>query len=104
MGGAGLSFGIGSGEGIASKRTAGGNQYGLDFYTGFTRRMSLSNAGDLSIADPTNSFIFPATTGVNSPMIFMFAFGHRERGPDGHCPLAVISFMGAAIFRYCRQV
>jgi hypothetical protein len=43
--GVGLTFGIASGEGIASKRTAGGNQFGLDFYTGFADRMSIANSG-----------------------------------------------------------
>ncbi|HUE37539.1 MAG TPA: hypothetical protein VMO20_09125 [Candidatus Acidoferrum sp.] len=47
--GYGLTFGSGSGEGIASKRTSGGNQYGLDFYTGFADRMSIDNSGDLTI-------------------------------------------------------
>ena len=50
---AGLTFGVGSGEGLASKRTATGNQYGLDFYTGYVRRMSLSNGGGLSMYDNT---------------------------------------------------
>lgn len=40
----GLRFGAGSGEVIASKRTAGGNQYGLDFYTNSANRMSITNA------------------------------------------------------------
>jgi hypothetical protein len=40
----GLSFGSTSGEGIASKRTAGGNQYGLDFYTNSINRVSIANA------------------------------------------------------------
>ena len=47
--GVGLTFGIGSGEGIASKRTAGGNQFGLDFYTGFARRISIANTGNVTI-------------------------------------------------------
>lgn len=47
--GNGLTFGIASGEGIASKRTGGGNQFGLDFYTGFVNRMSLTNGGFLGI-------------------------------------------------------
>ena len=39
-----------SGEAIASQRTAsGGNQYGLDFYTLFTKRMSIANNGNVSI-------------------------------------------------------
>lgn len=45
----GLTFGLSSGEGIASKRTAGGNQYGLDFYTDFNVRMSVTNSGNVGI-------------------------------------------------------
>ena len=45
----GLTFGSTSGEGLASKRTAGGNQYGLDFYTDFAPRMSITNAGKVGL-------------------------------------------------------
>ena len=48
-GGAGLAFGVNSGEGIASKRTAGGNQWGLDFYTFSTPRLSIAYAGNVGI-------------------------------------------------------
>ncbi len=41
--------GSGSGEGIGSKRTVGGNFVGLDFYTSFTSRMSITNAGKVGI-------------------------------------------------------
>ena len=64
--GAGLTFGNGSGEGIASKRTAGGNQNGLDFYTSFTPRVSIANNGWVGIgtqSDITGSDIFT----VHSP-------------------------------------
>jgi hypothetical protein len=50
-----LAFGAGannivSGEGIASQRTAsGGNQYGLDFYTLYNKRMSITNNGNVTI-------------------------------------------------------
>jgi hypothetical protein len=47
--GYGLTFGSGSGEGIASERIAGVNQYGLDFYTSFTKRMSIYNNGSVSL-------------------------------------------------------
>jgi hypothetical protein len=55
--GAGLTFGTNSGAGIASKRTAGGNQNGLDFYTGFTNRMSIANTGNVGIgtSSPTDA-------------------------------------------------
>lgn len=45
----GLSFGATSGEGIASKRTTGVNQFGLDFYTNTTLRMSITQAGNVGI-------------------------------------------------------
>ncbi|MFZ0826632.1 MAG: hypothetical protein WAO02_04340 [Verrucomicrobiia bacterium] len=47
--GYGLTFGSGSGEGIASERIAGVNQYGLDFYTSFIQRLSIHNNGDVSL-------------------------------------------------------
>jgi hypothetical protein len=46
-----LTFGSVSGEGIGSKRTAGGSQFGLDFYTAATLRMSITNSGLVSIAN-----------------------------------------------------
>ena len=49
----GLTFGSGSGEGIASKRTSGGNLNGLDFYTLFNNRMSITNAGLVGIGVTT---------------------------------------------------
>jgi len=41
--------GSSSGEAMASKRTATGNQYGLDLYTSSTARLSISNAGNVGI-------------------------------------------------------
>ena len=55
LAGAGLTFGASSGEGLASKRTAGGNQHGLDFYTGFSNRMSILNNGQVGIQTSTPS-------------------------------------------------
>jgi hypothetical protein len=41
--------GAGSGEGLASKRTTGGNQYGLDLFTAFTSRLAIANNGAIHI-------------------------------------------------------
>lgn len=46
----GVIFAPGSGEGISSKRTATGNQYGLDFYTSFQNRLSILNDGRVGVA------------------------------------------------------
>lgn len=49
----GLVFGNGSGEAIASKRNQGGNQFGLDLYTAFVPRVSVSNGGQVGIGTQT---------------------------------------------------
>ena len=45
----GLTFGDNSGEGIASRRVSGANQYGLDFYTVYQPRLSIANNGNVGI-------------------------------------------------------
>ena len=45
----GITFGANSGEGLASKRTTGGNQFGLDFYTAFSPRVSINQSGFVGI-------------------------------------------------------
>lgn len=42
-----------SGEGIGSKATAGGNQYGLDFFTDTQPRLSITGTGDVGIGTQT---------------------------------------------------
>jgi len=64
--GNGLSFGLNSGEGLASKRTAGGNQFGLDFYTGFINRMVIRQTGQVGIGTllPAQALEVASTTGT----------------------------------------
>lgn len=79
----GLVFGgfpLASGEGIASKRTNGGNGFGLDFFTSYKSRMSIANSGNVGIgtsaptdklqisdfsSPDTTSFLKIATKGTN---------------------------------------
>ncbi len=42
-----------SGESISSKRTAGTNQYGIDFYTSFLNRMTITTGGNVGIGTIT---------------------------------------------------
>ncbi|NTU46804.1 hypothetical protein HGA88_04200 [Candidatus Roizmanbacteria bacterium] len=44
-----LTFGSGSQSGIGSRRTSGASQYGLDFYTGNTARLTISQLGSVGI-------------------------------------------------------
>jgi len=55
----GLTFGYGSGEGIASNRIGGANLYGLDFYTNFHVRMSINNAGTVNTTGNLTIGSFP---------------------------------------------
>jgi hypothetical protein len=49
-----IKFGTGAtGEGIASQRTAGDNNNGLDFYTNSTARLSITNSGNVGIGTRT---------------------------------------------------
>lgn len=48
-----LRFGNGSGEAIACSRSSATNQYGLDFYTSSTNRMSITNGGFVGIGTST---------------------------------------------------
>jgi hypothetical protein len=52
-----LTFGLSAGEGISSSRTAGPNQYGIDIYTDFNRRISILQNGNVGIGTAT-----PAST------------------------------------------
>jgi hypothetical protein len=58
----GLIFGNQSGEGIGSKRNGGGNQFGLDFYTAFANRMSITNTGNVGIGTSTPGAKFSLST------------------------------------------
>ncbi len=57
----------GSGEWLGSKRTAGGNQYGLDFYTSNQNRLSIRNDGVLSVND--GSLLLKGNNG-SSPVLY----------------------------------
>jgi hypothetical protein len=58
----GLRFGAsGSGEAIASARTFGPNQDGIDFYTNSKSRMSVTNSGSIGVGTQTPSSLFQAS-------------------------------------------
>ncbi len=78
----GLLFGgVGAGEGITSARQNGAtNQYGLDFYTDYTRQMSITNGGLVGIgtATPAATLEVNGSTQVDGGLS---AFGYALVGP-----------------------
>jgi hypothetical protein len=77
----GLRFGNTSGEGIGSKRTHGGNQNGLDFYTAYNNRMCIDNNGHVGINTTTPS----QRLEVNGNFVLVDGGGNEEAyiGGDG---------------------
>jgi hypothetical protein len=65
-----LRFGNNSGEAIGSKRNAGANQNGIDFYTANTLRMTLSNTGNLGIGTNNPQALLEIKTGNDRSMKF----------------------------------
>lgn len=63
----GIRFGTSSGEGIFSKRDAGGNRYGIDLATNSTPRLSITHDGDVGI-------------GINPPLYKFHVKGARNGG------------------------
>ena len=98
----GLTFGNASGEGISSKRDAGGNQFGLDFYTASANRMNISNAGLVNIVNDKTA---QATTSANlqitsaSAAPFYPAIGFSYLG-DGNEIYSTTSAGGILVVKY----
>jgi len=65
----GITFGSNSGEGIASKRTSGGNQWGLNFFTSGANRLSITNGGNVGIGTSGPLFKFHVKTANDQNLV-----------------------------------
>lgn len=71
-----LSFGYGSGEGFASTRVQGApNQYGLDFYTGFQKRVSITSQGNVGIKQQSPQYALDVNGDINTTGAVRFLDG-----------------------------
>ncbi len=74
-GAAALKFGAGdTGEGIASARSGSTNVDGLDFYTGYTRRMAITNGGYVGIATAVPSVALDVNGSIRSRTLLNLAY------------------------------
>jgi len=88
----GISFGWYSSEGIGSKRNSGGNQYGLDFYTGWQRRMSITNGGNVGIGTTVAPSLLTVAGTIETASGIKFADGSiMTTAPSGEAFLWVLS-------------
>jgi len=94
-----MRFGSGSsGEGIASKRTSGGNQYGLDFYTGVANRMSITSSGNVGIGTTSPDSLLEVNKSQAGQTSIHIK--NTNTGPSAHVALKLESDGGSAsIFR-----
>lgn len=65
--GPGLLFG-GGGEGIASNRNSGVNEFGLNFFTSYTPRMAITNSGLVGIGTQTPGAQLEVDTSIQMPI------------------------------------
>jgi hypothetical protein len=96
----GLRFGSNSGEGIASKRTAGGNAAGLDFYTDWTPRMSISNGGSVGIGTttPTETLEINGTSRIDDHDMYLRTGTDRNHGLGYRATVSAIAVDGPFLY------
>jgi hypothetical protein len=62
-----LTFGLNAGEGMSSSRTAGPNQYGIDLYTDFNRRISIEQHGNVGIGTTSPDNLLTVNGSADKP-------------------------------------
>jgi len=75
----GLNFG-GGGEAIASNRTTFTDQYGLDFYTAYTKRMTINNFGIVGIGIDPGGYQLEVQAADNTRIEAGAFFGANDTG------------------------
>ena len=80
-----ITLGNSSGEGMGSKRNAGGNQWGLDFYTNSINRMSITNGGNVGIGITTPVNTLDVIGNAGSAGNFVNTSSLNDAGLSGIC-------------------
>jgi trimeric autotransporter adhesin len=62
-----LTFGANAGEGMSSSRTAGPNQYGIDIFTDFARRISIEQHGNVGIGTTSPDNLLTVNGSADKP-------------------------------------
>lgn len=91
-----ITFGASSGEGIASNRsnsTAGQNQYGVDLYTNFVRRLSVTNGGNVGIGT-TNPATLTEISGATTDLLKLTS---TSGGAGNHAYLDFVTYSGTYV-------
>ena len=95
---ASMRFGTGSGEGLGSTRTSGGsNRFGLDLFTNYTPRLSITNTGDVGIGTRSPQHTLDVAGTVRTTEGLVFPDGSTQtRAWRGGDPLLNVNLPSAA--------
>ncbi|MHB1461809.1 MAG: autotransporter outer membrane beta-barrel domain-containing protein [Armatimonadota bacterium] len=91
----GLSFGGNSGEGIYSKRSVGGNQYGLDITTYYEPRISITNTGNVGIRTRNPLFKLHMEDSLSGDHTTPMAYINNTNGAGDTAPALKVGGSGA---------
>lgn len=95
-----FSLGYASGEGLSSARTAGSpNQYGLDFFTGFAKRLSVTNGGNVGVGTQSPSERLEVNGNLKLGGNLIFGNGSTfSPGSNGNAFTGRTTFGGTSIY------
>jgi len=94
-----LTFGNGSGEGIASKRSGTG-KYDLEFFTGFNNQMTIANSGNVGIntTTPSETLEINGTSRIDNHDMYLRAGTDQNHGFGYRATAAGLSIDGPFIY------
>ncbi len=74
-----------TGEGISSKRTSGGNSGGLDLYTGYSARLSITSTGNVGVGltDPSSRLHVNGSVAIQNNSVLQFGQGFTRETSAG---------------------
>ena len=97
-----LTFGLNSGEGIASKRNGASGSWDLEFYTDFNNRMTILQGGNVGIntTTPTETLEINGTSRIDDNDMYLRAGTDHNHGLGYRASVSAISTDGPFLYGF----